>query len=163
MVVFDDVAAGPTCQWWAPTVFLLPHITFNNPLYLPPNVTGLLRLLSPSVSLPDLPPVARRPPSGSGGMSGGRRGAVAPLHHGRSFTPATSKVRPRGRSKVPGGACEGIRLRSATGAATLPSSHASSLPTPASASTGRPRWPPSSRAPPYPSLTGAGAALAFHI
>jgi hypothetical protein len=121
MVVFDDVAAGPTCQGWPPTVFLLSHITFNNPLSLPPSVAGL-RLLSPSASLPDLPPVVRQPLSGSGGMPGGRHGgghaspAPFPLSPrggrpgqrllctvGGALAMATSKVRPRGRSKVPGG------------------------------------------------------------
>jgi hypothetical protein len=55
--------------WWcgsrsrmsgvSPTFFLLPHITFNNPLSLPPNVAGL-RLLGPSASLRRLAASLRR-------------------------------------------------------------------------------------------------------
>jgi hypothetical protein len=73
----------------SPTFFLLPHITFNNPLSLPPNVAGL-RLLGPSASLrrlaaslrgrrharrptrrrPRLPNSLRSPPAEAGRGSG---------------------------------------------------------------------------------------------
>jgi hypothetical protein len=169
MVVFDDVAAGPTCQGWPPQSFFFhtSHLITPSPSHLvspasgssvhpPPSPTSLPWFgdLSPAAeACPEAGAVAATPPqlpSLSLPVEAGRgSGSSAPWEELWPWRP-----RRCGRA---GGA-----RSPAAGAVTLPSSHSAPLPTPASASTGWPRRLPSSRAPSYPSLTGAGAALAFH-